>query len=189
RRHAFGNASQLLEESIDKLRVDIEQFETETKGGNYLTAREIVIKVEEELNTLKEKMENIPILLNECLHVIPAQCKELKNGVQDMKSEGYHLDHLKIEEGVESLEEQIKEYVELLEKTEINNVSEGIEEIKLQLDTYYDLLENEVSAKHFVLGKRNQVKVSLDKVETVNAELVNEVEEVKLSYQLNNEDE
>jgi septation ring formation regulator len=189
RRHAFGNASQLLEESIDKLRVDIEQFETETKGGNYLTAREIVIKVEEELNTLKEKMENIPILLNECLHVIPAQCKELKNGVQDMKSEGYHLDHLKIEEGVESLEEQIKEYVELLEKTEINNVSEGIEEIKLQLDTYYDLLENEVSAKHFVLGKRNQVKVSLDKVETVNAELGNEVEEVKLSYQLNNEDE
>lgn len=189
RRHAFGKASELLEKSIDKVKEDIEEFEAETLAGNYITAREIVVKMKEELGILQEKMENIPILLNECLHVIPSQFKELRNGVQDMRKEDYQLDHLDIESVIENLEERLQTYVELIEKTEIEEVHEGIEEIKEQLDTYYDLLENEVTAKQFVLTNRHELKESLEKVESFNTELVNEVEEVKLSYHLSEEDE
>ncbi|NCU17005.1 septation ring formation regulator EzrA [Pallidibacillus pasinlerensis] len=189
RRHAFGKASELLEKSIDKVKEDIEEFEAETLAGNYITAREIVVKMKEELGILQEKMENIPILLNECLHVIPSQFKELRNGVQDMRKEDYQLDHLDIESVIENLEERLQTYVELIEKTEIEEVHEGIEEIKEQLDTYYDLLENEVTAKQFVLTNRHELKESLEKVESFNTELVKEVEEVKLSYHLSEEDE
>lgn len=189
RRHAFGKASELLEKSIDKVKEDIEEFEAETLAGNYITAREIVVKMKDELGILQEKMENIPILLNECLHVIPSQFKELRNGVQDMRKEDYQLDHLDIESVIENLEERLQTYVELIEKTEIEEVHEGIEEIKEQLDTYYDLLENEVTAKQFVLTNRHELKESVEKVESFNTELVKEVEEVKLSYHLSEEDE
>lgn len=156
--HAFGKASVQLEKVIQAIKADIEKFELETEKGNYLTAREIVEALKNEINTLQNKMEHIPILLNDCVHIIPNQLKELKQGINDMTEEGYRLEHLGIEKELADIESQIKVYIEFLEAAEVKEVLAGLPEIKENLESIYQLLEEEVKAKQYVLTNRKKQK-------------------------------
>ena len=187
--HAFGKASVQLEKVIQAIKADIEKFELETEKGNYLTAREIVEALKNEINTLQNKMEHIPILLNDCVHIIPNQLKELKQGINDMTEEGYRLEHLGIEKELADIESQIKVYIEFLEAAEVKEVLAGLPEIKENLESIYQLLEEEVKAKQYVLTNRKKAEETLNKIDQTNAELTKEVEIVKISYHLSETDE
>ncbi len=184
RSHAFGAAADILQNSIRNAGEKIEQFEQETTGGNYVTARQIVIELRKELEQLNKKMEKIPLFLNECLHEIPNQIKQIRDGTNDMKEEGYHLDHLNIDRELMKIEGQLKAYVQFLENAETEEVEEGIQDIKEQIEVIYDLLEEEVNSKQFVLKNQPLLGESLDKIWNENESLKNEIQLVKETYHL-----
>jgi len=183
-RYAYGKASKNLEQQIVSATEKMDQFGWETENGNYLTAREIIIELKKELESLNVKMECIPLFLNECLHVIPEQLKEIKNGINEMVEEGYLLEHLGLSTVIKKLEDTLKSYTQSIETAEIDGIEDGLKEIKGQIEVIYDLLEGEVTAKKYVLSNLSQITESLASITSKNESLKNEVELVKETYHM-----
>lgn len=187
-RYAFGKAGNHLESALSLIGEKMDKFGEETENGNYLTAREIVLQLKEELETLNRKMESIPLLLNECIHVIPEQLKEIKNGIKEMNEEGYYLNHLSLDSIIMKLEDTLQTYIRSIENAEIEGVEDGIKDMKEQIEVMYDLLEEEVSAKKFVLSNQSQMNDSLIEISSQNDSLKNELEQVREIYHLSESD-
>lgn len=187
-RHTFGKAAAVLEIQLDALSSEFDIFEELTNEGNYLAAREVILKLTQDIDTILHKMEVIPVLMAETTNLLPAQLNEIESGYKEMRQKGYLLDHLQIEKEVASLREQLSLYKEFIVKTEINEVEAGIKDVKDNIEFFYELLEKEVDAKHFLVKNEKQTKEQLESVRTANEDLQVETEHVRQSYQLSQEE-
>lgn len=187
-RHTFGKAAAVLEIQLDALSSEFDKFEELTNEGNYLAAREVILKLTQDIDTILHKMEVIPVLMAETTNLLPAQLNEIESGYKEMRQKGYLLDHLQIEKEVASLREQLSLYKEFIVKTEINEVEAGIKDVKDNIEFFYELLEKEVDAKHFLVKNEKQTKEQLESVRTANEDLQVETEHVRQSYQLSQEE-
>ncbi|MDX8367511.1 septation ring formation regulator EzrA [Cytobacillus sp. IB215665] len=158
RRHLYGKAETNLESQLDELEKEFLHVDEITANGDYLEAKEALINLSNNLKEMQSKMEQLPQLLTECQGTIPNQLEEIHSGYLEMSGQGYKLDHIPVEIEVERIRTQLSKYIDLIEKTEIHEVSKELDETKENIETLYDLLEKEVLAHHFI--NHNQHNVS-----------------------------
>ncbi|MGE8206306.1 septation ring formation regulator EzrA [Heyndrickxia sp. NPDC080065] len=183
-RHVYGKSIQTLETKLDALSTKFDLFEELTENGDYIKAREVVIVLKDEGQTLLEKIEKIPDLLTEVSTILPSQLNEIEEGFKEMIEEGFMLDHLQIDKELESLRKSLNTYTELLENTEVHEVENGINEQKEKIDVLYELLEKEVFSKHFIFKHRDETQNQLREIKAANEQIRVETEFVRQSYQL-----
>ncbi|HEY9577826.1 MAG TPA: septation ring formation regulator EzrA [Pseudobacillus sp.] len=187
-RHTFGKAASVLEIQLDALSSEFDKFEELTNEGNYLAAREIILKMTHDMDNILHKMEVIPVLMAETTNLLPAQLNEIESGYKEMTQRGYLLDHLQIEKEVASLRNQLSLYKDFIVKTETGEVEAGIQDVKENIEFFYELLEKEVDAKHFLVKNEKTTRDQLENVRVANEDLQTETEHVRQSYQLAKEE-
>ncbi|WP_100331856.1 septation ring formation regulator EzrA [Bacillus xiapuensis] len=187
-RHTFGKAAPVFEVQLDALASQFDKYEKLTKEGNYLEARETILKLQHDMNQMTYKMERLPVLLAEATSLLPSQLDEIESGYREMKKSGYLLDHLQMEKEIAELRSQLNQYKECIVKTDIHEVEEGIKDVKDSIEFFYDLLEKEVDGKRFVIENSEQTITEIEKVHDMNEQLQAETEAVQQSYHLS-EDE
>jgi septation ring formation regulator len=182
--HQFGKAHGKLEEKLIEISNSIKQFDSETNEGNYLSAREILVKLKKELDILQDKINDIPKLLTECNITIPNLLNELEEGYKEMKGNGYYLEHIQVEVEIEKINKQLTTYRQQLEETEIEDLQESLQVTQESIDTIYDLLEKEVEANQFVKQAKETINSKLVELTEQKTATLEETELVKQSYQL-----
>ncbi|HEY2419946.1 MAG TPA: septation ring formation regulator EzrA [Neobacillus sp.] len=187
-RHTFGKAEKPLEGQLDMVSNKFQEFAEKTEHGNYLEAREIVLTIQSQLETIKVHMDLIPQLLIECQSILPNQLTEVRSGYREMSQQGYYLNHIEIDKEIDQLEEDLKKYFEFIEEMTIEKADEGINEMKDRIEILFDLLEKEVHAKHFVLKNEKLTSDLLASTHEENAALSKEVIHVQETYQLTEKD-
>ncbi|TMU85925.1 septation ring formation regulator EzrA [Bacillus sp. BHET2] len=187
-RHTYGQTAKQIENILDKLAEQINQFNELTEQGNYLDAREIVLSLAQEMKDVSYKMETVPKLITDCENLLPSQLSELESGYGEMKEQGYILEHIEVDKEVESLKETLLQFNKNIEELQVVEVEEGIQEIKVKVESLYDLLEKEVHAKHFVQQYRDQTTEGLIKAKEENEDIQSEISIVKQGYHLVDED-
>ncbi|QFT90198.1 Septation ring formation regulator EzrA [Bacillus sp. THAF10] len=187
-RHQYGSTTSLLEKEMEQLQALFADFEEAIANGNYLVARELVAKVENDLSELEMKIELIPSMLIDCQSVIPSQLAEVDSGYKEMLEQGYILDHVNLEKSIESLQDKMKHISSLLLETKVAEAKEGMEQIRREMDQLYDEIEKEVLAKHYVVKELPSVKTILTALTTANEKTKQETYAVQESYQLQEED-
>ncbi|KKB37572.1 septation ring formation regulator EzrA [Bacillus thermotolerans] len=187
-RHTFGKAAAVLEEQLESLSEGFQTFEDLTKEGNYLEAREVILKLKESVILILRKMELIPLLMAETTNLLPSQLNEIESGYKEMKHQGYLLDHLQLEKEIASLRKQLNVYKDFIVKTEIDEVEAGIRDVKENIDFFYELLEKEVEAKHFLVTNHTQTRDLIEEARVTNEELQEETEHVRQTYELTEEE-
>ncbi|MBD8068987.1 septation ring formation regulator EzrA [Bacillus sp. PS06] len=187
-RHTFGQAELQLELRLDAINEMFKEFETSTQQGNYLQAREMVMNMKDLLTDLKEKMEQIPLLLTECQSILPKKLDEIADGHDEMKSQGYILDHIQVEKEIENARARLNYFIELLEKIEIDEVKQGLEEVKESIETMYDLLEKEVEAHRFVQTELAEIESNFQTLLEESNDSGYETQLVQQSYRLTDQD-
>ncbi|MDQ0215017.1 septation ring formation regulator [Oikeobacillus pervagus] len=183
-RHTFGKAAAKIESKLDAFSSLFEQFEELRDQGNYIDAREVILKIHNDLHELVHKMDRIPILLSESQSILPSQLNEIEDGYKEMEQEGYLLDHLQIEKQITLLRKEIDRYQSLIELTEIEEVENSMVEVKENIDLLYDLLENEVESKHFIFKNSNATLEKIQSMKKENEQLREETEFVQQGYHL-----
>ncbi|TYS86307.1 septation ring formation regulator EzrA [Rossellomorea aquimaris] len=187
-RHTYGQTAKYIENILDKLSEQMDQFNDLTEQGNYLDAREIVLSLAQEMKDVSYKMETVPKLITDCENLLPTQLSELEAGYVEMKGQGYKLDHIDVENEVASLKDTLLHFNKNLEELKVEEVEEGIQEIKVKVENLYDLLEKEVHAKHFVQQYKDQTTEGLIKAKEDNEDIQSEVTLVKQGYHLQDAD-
>lgn len=188
KRRFFQKAVIPIESQLQELDERLKTYETESEEGNYTKARKILLDAKERLNVLREKMEEIPGLLTKLQTTVPEQIKELRDGYRDMIERGYVLDHLALEDEVDSLEGRLESLVREVEEMEVEHPREEIKDIESRLDTLYNQLEQEVASRRFVLEEGPAVKREIAETDKGIAELKEETDLVSLSYRIEQED-
>ncbi|TLS39096.1 septation ring formation regulator EzrA [Pseudalkalibacillus caeni] len=181
---SLGNALPKLETELNELKEKLQLYEQSTEEGNYIQAREVLVEVHDRLEKAKEKIQLIPDILMQLQNHLPSQIKELKDGSDVMRKDGYVLDHLMLNEQLEEMENQIKTWLARTEETDIDEIKEEVDRTFEKIDEVYDLLEKEVSSRQFVTEESEEMELRLVKTESDLNHLKEETNVVQLSYRI-----
>lgn len=187
-RHTYGRAADKLDQLLEEVVLLFTQYEEATTNGNYLHAREHVLKIKSVIKNIRYKMDVIPDLLIECNATLPSQVKELKDGYEEMLEKEYILNHIDFAKEVEQIENKIEAYGQFLEKAEVEDTEKGIEEVKDSIFVLYDLFEKEVVSRQYVHENKNKVKENINNITFENDKLKVEINAIQNSYHISETD-
>lgn len=182
--YSFGETVPALEAELESFIPDFEEFDKLTETGNYLSAREIVITMQDKGKKFFPKLHDIPTVLTEIQNKIPATIHELRNGQKEMEESSYYLQHLEMTNKLAEIEAELIELKAAIVDLEVEKTLVRVEEIKDELETFYDLLEKEVLAKKYVDKHKEHTASRLKEVTTVTRAVSEEAAYVQQSYRL-----
>lgn len=186
--HSFGPALSSLEQRLEQFTPAFSQFDELTEKGNYLEAREIVLKLSDESQVIHTLLNDIPELLTEIQSKIPASIHDLRNGKREMEEQNYYLAHLELAKFLDETEDELKEMKDSIARLEVDVVRERVVHINDEIENYYDLLEKEVHAKAFVEKTIQTVEELLALTTKLTNEVNEEVQQVQSSYRIPDEE-
>lgn len=187
-RHAYGKAAHHLEQQLEEIVGIFSLFEEATENGNYLYARELVLKIKSYMKAFEDKMQCIPDLFVECQSYLPGELTDLRNGYLEMVESGYVLDHIDFASQMENIEKTLQEYVASIEKAEIDVVQKGLDDVKEQINHLYDLFEKEAASKQYIFTNKDRIYDKLSEVTFNNNKLKVDLIAVQGSYHLSEAD-
>lgn len=148
--YAYGDAEARFEAEINEHQAKLEHFYYETEQGNYYEARQIINDTKHALLDLEERLGAFPTIYRQCKIEIPEQIHQLKNGIEQMKTEGYQIDHHHFQNELRDLEEQLLAYVTRVEEQDDQTVFDFVATIEERIQEIYNILEEESKARSYV---------------------------------------
>lgn len=188
RRSQFKNAIPSLEAMLRKVEDSFKAYETESENGNYIHAREILIGIKAELDTLESDLKQIPELYKEIDHNLPNELKELNQAYEEMTEQGYILRHLQLTEQMKEMDRQLAVLSEAMEQKAYEETEESIETMNQQIEWLFQQLEKEVETRTQLHETAPVVKRDLEIVGEKVRGLDEELATIQESYRVDEED-
>ncbi|WP_332689888.1 septation ring formation regulator EzrA [Halalkalibacter lacteus] len=182
KRGSLGPGLASFDENMDKINELLDSFDQSTSDGSYLLARNYLLEATTLLKELEELIERYPKLLMQVETKIPAEVKDLQNGMEEMEQAGYQLEAFSIQSRLELIEKELEKTKEDLVLLKCDGVEDKLTEMTNQIEQLYETLEFEVESKQYVFAKldhlTSQVEGSKVKVDTLSEETL----DVRKSY-------
>lgn len=178
--HLYGPAEKRFEQALDQEQQAIEEFYAMCDNGNYFEARQHVEKIKASLETIGLRIDEFPLLYKKMTRDLPEQIQELKNGIKEMKREGYRINDDVLLTELRDMEKQLKTYVSQIEQTDEPDVYDWLQAAEDRIQEIYLMLEKEAKAKHYLEKHMDQFT---EDVQAASEDFVLTDEEVKTLQQ------
>lgn len=172
-------------ENVDKL---FSTFETAMENNSYTEVGKIVKALDDTIGNLKIIIEEAPSIILIGRGIIPKKMKDIEAVEKKMTKDGYQLEYLNIEYNITESKKKISD---VFARLNVLNVEDSIFELKTMLD-YFDSIYNDFDKER--ISKRlfddylRGVGVKTTKLARVVRSLITQIEDIKYSYDLSNED-
>ncbi|MBQ8681850.1 MAG: septation ring formation regulator EzrA [Bacilli bacterium] len=180
----YGELVPRIQEEFDKLDNQFLAFENAMDNNDYVEVEKIVIVIEEELNKLKDILDNISSLLLMASVLIPGKIEEAKVLYGRMQRDGYPMDYLNVEYNLE----------EITKKTEgiMNNIRDlKMEDANIELKTILDYFnslfadfDKEKECKDSFKEGCKKFRYKLEKVNKVVYDIYVQIDDIRVTYDL-----
>jgi septation ring formation regulator len=187
-RNTFSTGEAKIEELLDALVFRFEEFESMTKAGDYLFARETMLEIRDELSNISRKMDLVPYYIKEVRQNLYAILEDLQNGNQVMLQQGYGLEHLHFDDEVKAIELEIVQLEELLTLCDVDQLEAKVVELKVRLQEWYDKFEFEVTAKRTIPILLDEVKREFELAHQQIQQLREDTPQLKKSIRIPSEE-
>lgn len=184
----LGTTAYVFEKRMAEIDQSFAFFETATQEGNYFEARELLMMMKEQIEHEIWKIDEVPKLLVQIESEIPSELEELSRGIQVMEEEGYVFDHFSFKQNITDLKKQLNKLLSFLEEGNIEAAKIPIADIFNEIEQIYDTLEDEVLARQYVTYELTTIKDLTKLLHEHFTGLKSEVETVKLSYRISEEE-
>ncbi|SEO84710.1 septation ring formation regulator [Amphibacillus marinus] len=148
--HLFDKAVKRFEQEIQAQQEELDLFYQESDEGNYYEARKIVDRVKEAIKDLAIRMEAFPVIYKKVKKELPDKINELRNGIIEMKTAGFHINDQDFLRELDNFNEQVTGYVAKLEREDDQSIYEFVEIVEERIQEVYNVLEREAKAKAYV---------------------------------------
>ena len=183
---SFGEALESLEKRLSYLELDFTKFNTLTNEGDHLEAKEVLGRIEAEMQDFEQIVEEVPKYLKEIEEEYEDQVADLKEGYQKMVEEHYQFPKISIPAEIQKIEEIIAIAREHIKATELEEARQQLDKVAREIDQLYAVMETEIEAKAFVKRNRAQVERKLNQVLQSNRYVNIEVDRVSQNFVLSN---
>ena len=183
---SFGEALESLEKRLSYLELDFTKFNTLTNEGDHLEAKEVLGRIEAEMQDFEQIVEEVPKYLKEIEEEYEDQVADLKEGYQKMVEEHYQFPKISIPTEIQKIEEIIAVAREHIKATELEEARQQLDKVAREIDQLYGVMETEYEAKAFVKRNRAQVERKLNQVLQSNRYVNIEVDRVSQNFVLAN---
>ena len=183
---SFGEALESLEKRLSYLELDFTKFNTLTNEGDHLEAKEVLGRIETEMQDFEQIVEEVPKYLKEIEEEYEDQVADLKEGYQKMVEEHYQFPKISIPTEIQKIEEIIAVAREHIKATELEEARQQLDKVAREIDQLYLVMETEYEAKAFVKRNRAQVERKLNQVLQSNRYVNIEVDRVSQNFVLSN---
>ena len=183
---SFGEALESLEKRLSYLELDFTKFNTLTNEGDHLEAKEVLGRIETEMQDFEQIVEEVPKYLKEIEEEYEDQVADLKEGYQKMVEEHYQFPKISIPAEIQKIEEIITVAREHIKATELEEARQQLDKVAREIDQLYAVMETEIEAKAFVKRNRAQVERKLNQVLQSNRYVNIEVDRVSQNFVLSN---
>ena len=172
-------------ENIDKL---FSAFEISIQNKEYNELGKIVKVLDDMIHNIAIVIDEAPTIILMATILIPKKMKDISNISERMKRDGYNLEYLNIEYNIEETNKKIGE---IMDRLNVLNLQDSIFDLKTLLDYYEGLYGDFDSEKK---GKKDyergiiNISDRLAKVNSIVKNLYAEIDNIKETYDLTNEE-
>lgn len=149
-RHLYGPAEQRFERALDEQQQLIDTFYEMCDDGNYFEARQHVEKIKASLDAIGLQIDEFPLLYKKITRDLPDQIQELKNGIKEMKREGYRINDEGLLNELREMDKSVKAYITQIEQAESPAIYDWLSAAEDRIQEIYLMLEKEAKAKHYL---------------------------------------
>lgn len=188
-RQLLSETNSLMNQYEKEIAVTADEFEAEfkkvdeklalysdtVKTGAYNDAREILKRVERDLNVIKNNLVDYHTTIGDIAIKIPNRLNETIDIYNEMQNSGYPLYHISGLATINSVKESVLNAIEFLKVFNFENMGEVILHLNSKLDTLTSALENEKNAR---LTFEANYKQSYDRAEILEREHIKHIKEV-----------
>lgn len=186
--HKYGDASIPLEDLVESYEPELKQYSVLVNNGDYVSANHHMSEIHDELVTLKENMDEIPLLIKDVQKDLPQAFQDIRFGCRDLKADGYDLEHVKVEGRLSTLKGKLNLVEPLIARLDLDEARAIINDINDQLDDMYELIEHEVKAKQQVDSSKDSITDQLFNAKDLNYTLRTEIDYLKGYFHINEAD-
>ncbi|MFC4737566.1 septation ring formation regulator EzrA [Bacillus daqingensis] len=188
-RGSLGTAAERIDSELEAAHGNFSVFHVQTEEGNYFQARETLQGVREALDRINKLIDELPALQLKVKRDVPAQLRELGDGIAEMKEQGYPVELLDLEPLQKDLEAKCANAEEALEELDVASSSLLLDEVEQDLQHIYGKLEEEAVARQDAETALPETAAKLEQAGQLIEAMKEELETVRLSYQLSEKEE
>lgn len=185
---SFGDALESLEKRLSYLELDFTKVSTLTNEGDHLEAKEVLGRIEVEMQDFEKIVEQVPQFLKEIKDDFEDELQDLKDGYARMMDEHFQFTKVDIPSELKKIEETIAQAKQHIAATELDDARQQMDKVSREIDQLYDVMEAEVDAREFVERNRDVVASRLNQVMQTNRYVNIEVDRIAQNFVLSNQE-
>ena len=184
----YGELVDIIKEEFQKIDDKFLAFENAMENNDYVEVERIVILIEEDINRLKNILDNMPDILLMATVLVPGKIEEAKLMYARMQRDGYPMDYLNVEYNLEEISKKIEGIMDNLHKLEMEDANI---ELKIILDYFSSLFsdfDKEKECKDSFKEGCKKFRYKLEKVNKVVYDIYIQIDDIKVTYDLTEEE-
>ena len=181
----FGPAVETLEKNLNYMELDFTKFNSLTNDGDHMEAKEVLERINQDLDTLEDVVSKIPELNRKIKEEYEEQIHDLEQGYERLVEEHYVFDKVDIPAQINEIEEVIEEAKASMSLADVNEAQKKMDQAERKIDTTYELMEKEMEAKDFIDRHQANVSRKMDHVLQSNRYVLLEIDRVSQNFFLN----
>lgn len=187
-RHEYGEIAKSVSMQFENIAKQFEVFEKIMEAQEYTEVPKVVEVIDEMLKHMAVVIEEMPSIVLLATNILPNKIKEIGITYNRLLSMGYPLDYLNIEYNVE---EAFKKIDDIMERSKVLNMEESLFELKVLLeyfDSVFNDFEKEKINRQTYEDTIKNFNVRINKMNTLVADIFDQIESLHNLYNLSNED-
>ena len=184
----YGELVPRIKEEFEKLDNDFLSFEEAMDNNDYVEVESIVIIIEEELNKLKDILDNISSLLLMASVLIPGKIDEARVFYGRMLRDGYPMDYLNVEYNLDEIKKKTDIIMDDIRELKMKDANIELKTILDYFNSLFADFDKEKKCKDSFKEGCKKFRYKLEKVNKVVYDIYIQIDDIKVTYDLTDEE-
>ena len=184
----YGELVDIIRNEFDKIDKKFLAFEEVMDQNDYVEVEKIVVVLEEDLERLKDIIQNISSILLMATVLVPGKLEEAKVMYARMIRDGYPLDYLNVEYNFDEIEKKIDGIMENIRGLEMDDANVELKAILDYFNSLFRDFDKERECKDSFKEGCKKFRYKLEKVNKVVYDIYVQIDDIKVTYDLSDEE-
>ena len=184
----YGDLKDIIDGEFSKIDAKFLAFEEAMDQNDYVEVEKLVVVIEDDLNSLKNVVENISSIWLMATVLVPGKIEEAKVMYARMIRDGYPMGYLNVEYNLEEIEKKIEDIKVNIRGLEMNDSNVELKAILDYFNSLFRDFDKEKECKDLFKEGCKKFRYKLEKVNKVVYDIYVQIDDIKVTYDLTEEE-